>query len=164
MRIKSCLKLEGIIQRKNSQGIYILVFKIVHSLLIDIRRFKWLLKPGFYLYFGSALGKTSTSLEKRLARHFTNQKKIFWHIDYITSHSDVKMINAYYTTTTGITECSALQEFVQNFHDTEIIPKFGSSDCKAKCGGHLLFFSSNQGVLIGLDNYFKIRGWFLHED
>jgi len=156
--------LEDVIQRKNSQGVYILVFEIVHSLLIDIRRFKWLLKPGFYLYFGSALGKTSTSLEKRLARHFNNQKKIFWHIDYITSQSDVKMINAYYTTKTGITECSALQGFEQNFQNTEIILKFGSSDCKTKCGGHLVFLSNNRAVLIDLANYFNLRGWFLHKD
>ncbi|UCG90677.1 MAG: DUF123 domain-containing protein [Candidatus Heimdallarchaeota archaeon] len=156
--------MEDVNQRKNSQGVYVLVFERICSLLIEISRFKWLLKSEFYLYFGSARGKTSTSLEKRLGRHFKGQKKIFWHIDNVTSHSDTKMISAYYTTTTGLTECSALQGFVQNFHNTEIIQNFGSSDCKAKCGGHLVFFSSNWAVLIDLENYFILRGWFLHED
>ncbi|MFX1286377.1 MAG: DUF123 domain-containing protein [Promethearchaeota archaeon] len=156
--------MRGGIQRKNSQGVYVLVFEIICSFLIDINRFNWLLRTGFYLYFGSARGKTSTSLEKRLTRHFKRQKKTFWHIDYITSHPDTKMINAYYTTITGTTECSALQGFLQNFHNTEIIQKFGSSDCKAKCGGHLVFFSNNQAILNDLNNYFKLIGWFLYED
>ena len=120
---------------------------------------KWLLNPGIYFYFGSARGKTSTSLEKRLSRHFQCQKKIFWHIDYVTSHSEVKILNAYYTTDPKITECQALQEFVQKFQDVKVIPQFGSSDCKSKCRGHLLFVSSNQDISTELAKYFHQKSW-----
>ena len=137
-----------------------LVLEVRYSFLINTSRFKWLLKPGIYLYFGSAQGTTSTSLEKRLTRHFKkkSQKKIFWHIDYLTSYSDTRIIIAYYNIKTEITECLALQDFVQK-NQTEIIPNFGSTDCKSKCGGHLLFFSSDCKVLADLDNYLILKNW-----
>jgi Uri superfamily endonuclease len=144
---------------KNSQGVYVLVLKVSYSISIKTSRIKWLLQPGVYLYFGSARGKTSTSLEKRLIRHFHTQKTIFWHIDYLTSHSDAKILNAYYTTDPKITECQALQEFVQKFQKMKILPHFGSSDCKSKCGGHLLFVSSNQDMLTEFTKYFRQKDW-----
>ncbi|MFX0015109.1 MAG: DUF123 domain-containing protein [Promethearchaeota archaeon] len=151
--------MDGKNQLKTSQGVYVIVLKIVHPYVIDTKRFKWILKAGYYLYFGSARGKTSTSLENRLARHFRFQKKIFWHIDYITSNSDTKIINAFYSVKPDITECSAFQEFKQNFQDVIIIPNFGSTDCKSYCGGHLFFLSPNQAVLPSLGDYFSSKNW-----
>ncbi|MFX0124420.1 MAG: DUF123 domain-containing protein [Candidatus Hodarchaeota archaeon] len=144
---------------KNSQGVYSIVLEVWDSISIKTSRFKWLLKSGLYLYFGSARGKTATSLEKRLTRHFSRQKKTFWHIDYLTSHSDTKILNAYYTTDPKITECQALQEFVQKFQKMKIILHFGSSDCKSRCGGHLLFISSNQGKHTEFVKYFSHKSW-----
>ncbi len=144
---------------KSSQGVYVLVLKVSYSIPITTSRLKWLLNPGVYFYFGSARGKTSTSLEKRLSRHFRLQKKIFWHIDYVTSHSDVKTLNAYYTTDPKIIECQALQEFVRKFQNVKVIPQFGSSDCKSKCGGHLLFVSSNQDISTEFAKYFRQKSW-----
>ena len=58
-----------------------------------------------------------------------------------------------------MTECLALQEFLQNFQNTNIIPHFGSSDCKSKCGGHLLFVSSNQDRMNEFAKYFQQKRW-----
>lgn len=58
-----------------------------------------------------------------------------------------------------ITECQALREFVQKFHEIKVIPKFGSSDCKLKCGGHLLSVSSNQDILAEYSQYFSHSNW-----
>lgn len=67
---------------------------------------------------------------------------------------------AYCNTKTEITECLVLQDFVIKYQ-TEIISNFGSSDCIAKCGGHLLFFSSNCKDLGDLDNYFITKNWYV---
>ena len=138
---------------------YVLILKVSYSIIINTSRFTWRLKSGTYFYFGSARGKTSTSLEKRLNRHFQQQKRIFWHIDHLTSHFDAKILNAYYTTDPEITECQALQEFVQKFQDVNSIPHFGSSDCKSQCGGHLLFISSKQDITTEFTKYFRLKSW-----
>ena len=58
-----------------------------------------------------------------------------------------------------MTECLALQEFLQKFPDLNIITHFGSSDCKSKCGGHLLFASSNQERLPEFVRYLHQKSW-----
>ncbi len=138
-----------------------LTLDVLCPISINTSRYNWLLKPGLYLYFGSAKGKTATSLEKRIARHFKNQKRIFWHIDRLTTHSDSKILNVFHTTRVEITECNALQDFVQKFHTEEIIPNFGSSDCKSDCTGHLLFLSRKRTQLDELHEYFFHDNWIV---
>lgn len=58
-----------------------------------------------------------------------------------------------------MTECQALKEFVQKFQNINVIPYFGSADCKSKCGGHLLFVSSNQDRATEFTSYFHQKGW-----
>jgi Uri superfamily endonuclease len=119
----------------------------------------WDLKPGFYLYFGSALGKTSTSLKYRLSRHFKSEKKIFWHIDLLTSSRNVEKIQAYNLVQNKGLECEKLHEFKKKYTKGKIVKNFGSSDCKLKCGGHLLYLSNNQKELSSLHAYFQNNGW-----
>lgn len=138
-----------------------LTLDVLCPISINTNRYNWLLKQGLYLYFGSARGKTSTSLEKRIARHIKNQKRIFWHIDRLTAHPDSKIVRVFYTTRDEITECNALQEFVQKFHIAEIIPNFGSSDCKSDCTGHLLFLPRKKTQLDELQLYFFQDNWFV---
>ena len=47
-------------------------------------------KKGYYIYVGSG----QTNLEKRIQRHKKKIKKVKWHIDYLTTNSDVKVIEA----------------------------------------------------------------------
>lgn len=58
-----------------------------------------------------------------------------------------------------MTECQALKEFVQKFQDMNVIPHFGSSDCKSQCGSHLLFVSSNQDRITEFTRYFHQKNW-----
>ena len=146
-------------QLRNLQGVYILVLELKNHLKINSNRFTWMIKPGFYLYFGSARGKTATNLRNRLLRHLKRKKKIFWHIDHFTSHSDAKTISIYYNTCSEITECSALQEIKDEFQESITISNFGSSDCKSNCGGHLLFFPSKQVNLTDFEKYFLKKRW-----
>lgn len=146
-------------QLKSTPGIYVLVIEAICDLIITAKH-KWKLKAGLYLYFGSAKGKTASSLGNRLIRHLNDKKAIFWHIDYMTSLSKTEIIIIYYNTKPEVTECTSLQDFMQNFHESKIIPNFGSSDCKSNCGGHLIFLSNNRVVLPALDTYFIPKGWF----
>ncbi|MGZ7049923.1 MAG: GIY-YIG nuclease family protein, partial [Methanobacterium sp.] len=41
-------------------------------------------KKGFYVYVGSALN----SIDARIKRHLKNDKKLFWHIDYLLTTSN----------------------------------------------------------------------------
>jgi len=41
--------------------------------------------PGYYVYFGSAHG----GLSARVSRHLKREKRLHWHIDYLTRFADV---------------------------------------------------------------------------
>lgn len=43
------------------------------------------LKAGYYVYVGSAMN----SLEKRVERHFREDKKLHWHIDYLLKEAEL---------------------------------------------------------------------------
>jgi len=62
------------------KGIYCLVIDIssnINPKIGALGRVK--LKRGTYVYVGSA----QNNLKKRIQRHFSNNKKIRWHIDYL---------------------------------------------------------------------------------
>ena len=42
-------------------------------------------EKGFYVYVGSALN----SLESRLNRHLSDEKKLHWHIDYLLKNANI---------------------------------------------------------------------------
>ncbi|MFX0171801.1 MAG: DUF123 domain-containing protein [Candidatus Hodarchaeota archaeon] len=146
-------------QLRISQGIYILILRVIDAFQIRKKKIIWDLKPGYYFYFGSALGKPSTSLNYRLSRHFKSKKRIFWHIDLLTSNRNVQKIQAYSVVQNKGLECEKLHQFKKIYSKGKIIKKFGSSDCKSNCGGHLIYLSNNQEELISLQTYFQNGGW-----
>jgi len=81
---------------------------------------------GNYVYTGSA----KKNLEQRIKRHFKKEKKIRWHIDYLTSHPGVKIIEV---KRFSEPECQINQKTPGEI----LIPGFGASDCKAHCDAHL---------------------------
>ena len=63
------------------QGTYALVITIPHPLRLQVGRLGDIVFPeGYWLYFGSALN----GLEARLRRHLRHDKKLHWHVDYLT--------------------------------------------------------------------------------
>jgi len=139
-------------------GTYILVLEVIENIIICVNRLQWELKPGIYLYFGSAKGKTSNSLKNRINRHFNNKKKFFWHIDYLTIHSSVILRCVYLKTDEHSNECTNLSN-ISNDISLEIITRFGSSDCKKECGGHLGYIENNLISIKWLDDYFEGQEW-----
>lgn len=132
-----------------SSGIYILeifspfIFKVLHKKYCSIE-----MQMGYYYYFGSAM----KNLKSRIARHKTINKKLHWHIDYITSNPDNTISNVYIIPSSKKTdECQARKNFQTEFNLTHPLKNFGSSDCTV-CESHLLYSRAkiNQSQLFSL--------------
>ena len=85
--------------------------------------------PGKYIY----VGRAKKNLISRLKRHLKKQKKIRWHIDYLTSHPACK-IDSITIADIDTKECT-IADILENI-GLYRIKDFGSSDCR--CKGHLL--------------------------
>lgn len=94
-------------------------------------------KRGLYLYAGSALGQGSSSLEGRLKRHLRGYKKVYWHIDHLTTMPQVKVVSAYYVESEVNRECELTATLVKALDGKIEHPGFGSTDCG--CEGHLIY-------------------------
>lgn len=87
-------------------------------------------KPGIYVYTGSA----RRNMEKRIARHLKKRKPKRWHIDYLTTHRNVQIVEV---RRFDEDECTVNQQT-----EGEIVaPGFGASDCKRNCIAHLKYLN-----------------------
>ncbi len=108
---------------------YQLHLKINRSITIKIGALgEHTFSPGLYVYTGSA----RRNLKARINRHLAKNKKIRWHIDYLTVHPDVQIIKV---ETFKETECQVNQLTSGKI----VINGFGASDCRSSCGAHLKF-------------------------
>ncbi|WP_297495710.1 DUF123 domain-containing protein [Thermococcus sp.] len=71
------------------KGSYFLVIKLDEEKTIRTKGKTFELLPGYYVYVGSAMN----SLEKRVRRHFSREKKLHWHIDYLLK--EARLLRAY---------------------------------------------------------------------
>ncbi len=132
------------------RGAYLLILEIKQAASIQIKSLGSVsFAPGEWVYVGSAMGNGSTSLENRLLRHFRQEKKIHWHIDYLLS------AGAMITKALGIEskkhiECLLAQTLSD--HDNFLPgPKgFGSSDCRRGCSTHIYHYQGQQPISTSL--------------
>jgi len=67
------------------KGTYCLIIYLRKDTTIEIgKRGSINFRRGYYIYVGSALN----SLESRLKRHLSHNKKLFWHVDYLLNSSN----------------------------------------------------------------------------
>ena len=110
------------------KGIYILLIKISKSIQTKIGSLgKINFKKGLYAYVGSA----QNNLEKRVKRHLSNNKKTFWHVDYLLNNKFTKVSKVFYKKASKSEECRIANKLTGN-----LIQNFGSSDCD--CKSHLV--------------------------
>jgi Uri superfamily endonuclease len=100
------------------------------------RRHSVALERGLYLYTGSALGRGSTSLEGRIGRHLSREKRDFWHIDRILSSESVHVISVILAKTTTRSECKVNTELLKDSGISVLVRGIGASDCR--CKSHFL--------------------------
>jgi len=116
------------------KGIYCLIINIKKDINPKIGALgNILFIKGKYVYVGSA----QNSIEKRVSRHFSKNKKIKWHIDYLLANPNVNLINAVYKKAGKEEECkiACLLNKLEN-----PIKGFGCSDCR--CYSHLFKLKS----------------------
>lgn len=128
---------------------YSLLIKLAEERAIKPRpNLSWLLPKGYYIYTGSALGRGSTSIERRLERHLRVNKRVFWHIDRLLV-SSAKIVKVVYAKTSAKMECEVNKKILSLLR-AKPIKGFGSSDCRGGCVGHLLYITANPDNLTEL--------------
>lgn len=128
------------------KGIYILLIEVSKNIEVKIGSLgKIKFDKGNYVYIGSA----QNSLEKRVARHKSKNKKTFWHIDYLLNNKYAKILKIFYKKAGKTEEC----KIAKKLSKTEIsIPKFGCSDCN--CNSHLFKIKNITNILkLGVKSY-----------
>lgn len=114
------------------RGVYTVFFRLEQEACIEVgalgeREFE----PGIYVYVGSAMN----GVESRIQRHFSDQKKLHWHIDYFSRVANT--VDYFILPEKSKYEC-ILAAIVSQF--AESIDDFGCSDCD--CDSHLFFMES----------------------
>jgi len=128
-------------------GTYALILSSSNHSNIQIGRLgKLKLRPGFYVYIGSAFG--SGGLRARIEHHKRITQKPHWHIDYLRSFTNLK--NVWFTYDSQHREHQWAQLFQNTLEGFISVKGFGASDCK--CESHLFFFKSN----LSLKNFQKL--------
>lgn len=89
-------------------------------------------EEGIYVYVGSAMN----GVEKRLERHFGDDKKLHWHIDYFSR--EAKPFDYFILPESSEYEC-VMSGILEKF--CEPVESFGSSDCG--CESHLYRISED---------------------
>ena len=119
-----------------SSGIYVLEIYAPSPFEVAIKKFSEVHFPkGYYYYIGSA----QKNLGHRINRHLKLNKKLHWHIDYITSNIkiNIKSILIFKDFPRDF-ECKLTGELQDQFSLIHIAKGFGNSDCNI-CESHLLY-------------------------
>lgn len=138
-----------------SPGVYTLILQVKEQLSLSIGSLGRVnLAAGQYLYTGSALGPGG--LDSRVARHLSKEKRVFWHIDYLTVNQQVNVLALVRAECLNRMECRVNGLLLSRFGAECTVLRFGSSDC-SECPGHLLCAKYLElGVLIK-----KMKGVYL---
>lgn len=133
-----------------------LIIEIPNELILDIKSIgRPTIDSGTYLYVGSAMGEGSTSLEKRIQRHFRQDKKLFWHIDYLLKER-ATLKSVIWSESLESVECE-LAHGIKQIEDMLPGPRgFGSTDCRSSCSTHL--FCTNRTTALMK----RVKEVFLH--
>jgi len=113
-------------------GTYLLILELISPTNVKVRSGKtFVLEPGYYGYVGSALN----DLGKRIDRHLSTKKKLYWHIDYLRQIASVQSI--IFAESDKRNECLFAQNLILKH---QYVSGFGCSDCR--CKSHLVYSSS----------------------
>jgi Uri superfamily endonuclease len=105
------------------KGTYVLILEILKPVDVKVGALGVIFfKSGTYAYIGSAMN----SLSKRLERHMKKKKKLHWHLDYLTSLSNVQVKKIFVFRGKRMEE-ELSTRFSKKYKGIE---KFGASDMK----------------------------------
>ncbi len=108
-------------------GSYVLLIRLDEPRRIQVGALGELrFEAGGYAYVGSAMG----GLDRRIARHLRDRKRMHWHIDYLLAEAEV--IDVIRVESHEPLECAIAGALAESI---DCVPGFGSSDCA--CLSHL---------------------------
>jgi Uri superfamily endonuclease len=114
---------------RSRKGSYILLLELPEPKTIMVgKQGEIKFENGYYAYVGSALN----GLKARISRHLRAEKRLFWHIDYLTKYAKIRDI--FYNPTQKKDECKLAHLLASEF---SAIKNFGSGDCG--CQSHLFY-------------------------
>jgi Uri superfamily endonuclease len=114
-------------------GTYALVLRGDASTYIDVGRWGRLnVRPGYYIYVGSAFGPGG--VVARVSRHCRETGNKHWHIDYLRESANVTSV--WYSHSPVRLE-HRWADALARMNATKPVKGFGCSDCK--CESHLFF-------------------------
>lgn len=139
-------------------GTYALIFSAARNGQIAIGKIGTLqLKPGFYIYVGSAFGPGG--LKARIRHHNRKTARPHWHIDYLASNLKLKEI--WYTCDSVHREHQWATILSCTRGASMPLTGFGSSDCR--CKSHLFFRNARPSISTlrrsiygGIENHARI--------
>lgn len=121
------------------KGVYVLVIEVSEDFCANIGSLgKHKFEKANYAYIGSA----QNNLEKRIKRHLSDKKNIFWHIDYLLDSKYAKITHVFYMQAPKSFECAIAQKLCNS---SQGITGFGCSDCN--CKAHLFKINDIECIL-----------------
>jgi Uri superfamily endonuclease len=125
------------LKRGENSSLYQLILRLPKRSRIRVGRLGTFDFPaGFYVYTGSA----KRGLFSRIQRHRSENKKRFWHIDYLLAKAQIHDVRVFRNS--DLSECDLARRVASKPEAKIIAPGFGASDCR--CQSHLVFFRSRQ--------------------
>lgn len=122
-------------------GTYALLLRSDADQPVDVgRRGSLDVRPGWYVYVGSALGPGG--LAARVGRHLRREKTCRWHIDYLRAVTEPEAV--WYATGTSRMECRWAAVLARLKKATVPLEGLGASDCE--CRSHLVWFRTKPSV------------------
>ncbi|MFW9799114.1 MAG: DUF123 domain-containing protein, partial [Candidatus Thorarchaeota archaeon] len=145
-------------QNSTVKGVYCLIFRIHQETIVPFgSRGDVGFVPGDWVYVGSAMGTSSTRLENRISRHFSTEKKLHWHVDFLIEKVGLP-VGVVWAEAEREMECMVAEKLRLD-EDFEIGPRgFGSSDCSGHCGSHIFLFSGRGNLTDVLSGLLKNLG------
>jgi sugar fermentation stimulation protein A len=116
------------------RGSYLLILRIDRTMALEIGQLgKLTFSKGYYLYVGSAM----SNLSARIKRHRQKRKRMYWHIDYLTSQTSELIPLPIRSSQRDECEIAKALSSIMRLGPSG----FGSSDCP--CQTHLFFSEKN---------------------
>ncbi|MDL2246246.1 GIY-YIG nuclease family protein [Methanobrevibacter sp. OttesenSCG-928-K11] len=129
------------------KGSYCLIIELKKDSKIKIGKLGYInFRKGFYVYIGSAM----SSLESRIKRHLSSNKKKHWYIDYLLLNTNSQIKEVLFNISDSKIECDLAKLIGEK---EEEIMNFGSSDCK--CNSHLIYFKTYEKSINSVVNSYE---------
>jgi Uri superfamily endonuclease len=111
------------------RGTYVLIVSLDRDCTISVGKLGFIeFVAGTYAYCGSAMA----GYRNRVRRHFSREKRLHWHIDYLLEEAEP--VGAFLVPGGEGAEC-ALGRLLSSLEGSVAVAGFGSSDCT--CRSHL---------------------------